>query len=156
RGFNVGEFAVIHTSSCGAENYEAGGVVVCDCVPNIASADTPPFIAMPGLRGNFERFVFEFFCGISGNGPEAPDLVARVGIVCDEGATDAVIGSVIANEDAAFGDVRSAGDSGLRRIANSRFPNFFSRRGVDGDETAIACTYKNSSIPDRDAAVRAS
>src|SRR5262249_35038137 len=112
-------------------------------------------VAMPGLCGDFESLGFEFLCGISGDGPEAPDLIASVGVVGDERAADAVIGAVVANEDAAFGDVWSASDSGLRRIANGGFPNFFSGGLIDGDGAAIARADVNFSVPDGDATVGA-
>jgi len=135
--------------------YETGCVVVGDGVPNVAAADAPPFVAVPGLRGHFEGFGFDFFRGITGDGPEAPDLIASLGVISNECAADAVVGTVVANQDAAFGGVRRAGDSGLHGIAHGRFPNFFSGGGIYGDEAAIPGADKNFSVPDSHATVRA-
>src|SRR5260221_4546747 len=138
-----------------AENYEAGCVIVGDGVPNVTATDAPPFVAVPGLRSHFEGFGFEFFRGIAGDGPEAPDLIASLGVISNKRAADAVVGTVVANQDAAFGDVRRAGDSGLHGIAHGRFPHFFSGSGIYGDEAAIAGTDENFSVPDSNTAVRA-
>src|SRR5256885_14373228 len=107
-GFDVRKFAVIHAGSRRAENYETGCVVVGDGVPNVTTTDAPPFVAVPGLCGHFEGFGFKFFRGIAGDGPEAPDLIASFGVISNKRAADAVVGTVVANQDAAFGGVRRA------------------------------------------------
>src|SRR4029077_5271765 len=155
RGFDVREFAVIRAGSGSAKNDEAGGVIVGDRVPNVAAPYAPPLVAVPSLRRHFESFGFEFFRGISGNRPEAPDLIAGVRVVGDESAADAIVGAVIADKNSAFGNVGRAGDSGLHWIADRSFPSLFSSCCVYRDETAVARTDKNPSIPDGDAAVSA-
>src|SRR5256885_17099521 len=145
-GFDVREFAVIHAGSRRAENYETGCVVVGDGVPNVGATDAPPFAAVPGLRSHFEGFGFDFFRRITGDGPEAPDLIASLGVISNECAADAVVGTVITNKDAAFGDVRRAGDSGLHGIAHGRFPNFFSSGGIYGYKAAIPGAGENFSV----------
>ena len=95
--FDSGHFTVADVRARGAKNHEACGVVISDGVPYIASADFPRAFAEPGFRGHLQFFCFEAFRGIARNGPEAPNFLARLGVIGRKSAADAIIRAVVAH-----------------------------------------------------------
>ena len=153
--FDPGHFAVADVRASGAEYDEAGGVVIGNRMPDVAAANFPGALAVPGLRGHFEFFCFKRFRGIAWDSPETPDFLARFRVVGGQRAANGIVRAVVAHEDFSFGDAGRAGDAGLCGLANGGFPDLVRGGGIDGAQAAIAGADVNLSVPDCHAAVGA-
>ena len=93
-GLDESELSVVHADTRRAEDDQAGGLVISDGVPNVATADPPPSVAGPGFCRHFQRFRFEWLGRITRNSPEAPRFPPGFCIIGDQRPAHAVVRSV--------------------------------------------------------------
>ncbi len=128
--------------------------VVGHGVPGLPAAAELPPLAGPGLRRHLHRGVLEAVGRVAGHDPEAPGLLAALGVVGgDIAAVGAELAAGIADDDLAVEDARRAGDGQLvvRRDC-LRAPDLAAALCIDGEQPAVGGADVDLALPVADAA----
>ena len=85
--------------------------VIGEAMPGVAAATVAPPLSGPRLRGHRHRVVLEAVRRVARHDPEAPSLLAGLGVIGRYVApVGTVLGSTVADEHLAFEDLRRASD----------------------------------------------
>ncbi len=108
-------------------------------MPDVAAAAVFPPFAGPGFGGHFHGLVFKAVGRVAGHHPEAPRLLAGVGVIGgDVAARRAPFRAAVANHDLAAEHFRGAGDEqGFARVDRHRAPQLLAVAGIDRDQPAV-------------------
>ena len=135
--------------------------IVGERVPH--RAPTPGFprcVRAPGFRRPLHRLGIDRMLRLVGrlelarHRVEAPHQFARLGLVCRDIATHAVLGAAVADDDVALGDARRAGDRvGLFLIDRDDFPHRLAGVGIERDQPAVEHAHEDLPLVHGDAPV---
>ena len=130
--------------------------VVDDGVPDRpAAADLPPLAALPCVGGVFHFRVFERQGRIARHREEAPDLLARRGVVRGDVAPHAILGPAVADEHLTPRRPRCAGNGIGALPVHERvdFPHERAGSRVESDQASVEAAHVHAALVDRDPAV---
>ena len=113
--------------------------IIGKSVPRVAAPAHVPPLTGPGLRRHLHRRVLEAVRRVARDDPEAPRLLARLGIVGRDVATGrADLGAPVADQHLAPERLRRAGDvHRLRGIDRGGGPHVFPGPGVEADQPPV-------------------
>ncbi len=128
--------------------------VVGHGVPDGAAAAPLPPPPAPGARGHLHRRVLESARGIARYGPEAPELLAGLRVICGDVASDGTeVAATEADHDLVVEHARRAGDErAIGGINGLHAPDRLAVARVDSQQSTVVCPDEDPLLPVREAA----